>query len=116
MKYTTNYEFKNPEGSDKVKRQDLISDNIVAIDEALTPSVDETVVLPTKAESAKLNIWISWLTNRIKAITGKDTWWDNPIASIESLYTERIYLQEEEPSNVNPTTIWFDVRGEVNFL
>ena len=30
-------------------------------------------------------------------------------------YGRHSYLQEEEPTNVNPTTLWFAIDSEVNF-
>lgn len=34
---------------------------------------------------------------------------------VDAHLAEHSYLQEEEPTNVNPTTLWFAIGSEVNF-
>jgi len=61
-----------------------LNENTDIIDTALTPTADPTQV-PTGNGPGKLGQWVSWLTNRIKAITGSTNWWDTPVTTIEAL-------------------------------
>ncbi|HEX2924802.1 MAG TPA: hypothetical protein VHP38_00840 [Ruminiclostridium sp.] len=83
MQLTKNYDFKKPGGADLVNVDDLNA-NFDNIDEALTPAADSSQV-PTADGPAKLSQWISWLTNRIKAITGKDKWYEAPDTALSDI-------------------------------
>lgn len=83
MQFTTNYNLKKPEGRDIVDVNDL-NENTDIIDGALTPTADQTQV-PVSNGPAKLSQWISWITNRIKAITGKPNWYDAPDATLADI-------------------------------
>jgi hypothetical protein len=106
-----------------------------AIDSALAPTADPTQV-PTGL-TGKLGQWISWITNRIKAILGTANWYDIPPASLQAAanhisaasphsghalasdltthLAESVYLQEEEPIETNSKTLWFAINSEVDF-
>ena len=44
------------------------------------------------------------------------TWFnDTHKTEFDAHLAEHSYLQEEEPTNVNPTTLWFAIGSEVNF-
>jgi hypothetical protein len=73
---TPNYELNQWQGNEYPKRQDFVEDN-EKIDAALTPTADSSQV-PIGNGPGKLVQWVSWIANRIKAITGKSNWWDNP--------------------------------------
>ncbi len=83
MQFTTNYDFKKPGGTDLVNVDD-INMNFDNIDAALTPTADPTLV-PASSGPAKLFQWVSWITNRIKAITGKDKWYEAPDTNLADI-------------------------------
>lgn len=85
MQLTKNYNFKKPDGADTVDIND-INGNMDTIDDALTPTADQTQV-PSSTKPAKISLWLSWITNRIKAITGKPNWYDAPDASLADIVT-----------------------------
>ncbi len=76
MLYSSNYNLKKPEGTDIVEVDDL-NYNTDVLDTLLTPSADPLQV-PKSNGPAKLPLWISWIANRIKAVTGKTNWYDEP--------------------------------------
>jgi len=43
---------------------------------------------PTSSGPAKYGVFISWLTNRIKAITGQSDWWLSPVATISGIWSK----------------------------
>jgi hypothetical protein len=61
------------------------NDNMDKIDAALKPTADPSQV--PSGLSGKIVEWVSWITNRIKAITGKTNWYDAPSKSLEDLNT-----------------------------
>jgi len=79
---TPNYGLKKPDGTDVVNIADL-NYNADQIDAALTPTADPSQT-PTGNGPGKLVQWISWITNRIKAITGKANWWEAPATTLEA--------------------------------
>ena len=85
MQYTKNYSLKKPEGTDVVDVND-ININADIIDNALTPTADSTQA-PLSNGPAKISQWVSWITNRIKAITGKANWYDAPDTSLSDIVT-----------------------------
>lgn len=106
MKYTANYNLKKPEGTDIVNIDDL-NENADIIDQKLkeleddvynappnsvndlaigTRAPDQTQV-PTSPGSGTLSQILSWLANRIKAITGKTNWWDAPPTTLQAAKT-----------------------------
>ena len=64
----------------KTYRTELSGDgsnsNMMKIDSALTPTADPEQV--PSGLSGMVSQWVSWFTNRIKAITGKTNWYDAP--------------------------------------
>ena len=107
MKYTANYNLKKPEGTDIVDIDDL-NDNADILDQALktvedkadnapADSVNDAAIgnrtpdqtqAPASPGTGTLTQLVSWLANRIKAITGKTNWWDAPSKTIEELKTD----------------------------
>jgi len=106
VKYTSNYNLKKPEGTDIVNIDDL-NENADIIDQKLkeledgvynvppnsvndlaigTRTPDQTQV-PTSPGSGTLSQILSWLANRIKAITGKTYWWDAPPTTLQAVKT-----------------------------
>lgn len=82
MQTTANYGLKKPDGADTVSISDL-NYNADQIDVALTPTADPTQT-PTSNGPGKLVQWVSWIANRIKAITGKANWWEAPATTLEA--------------------------------
>ncbi len=85
MQTTGNYNLKKPEDNEYFDQQAHANWNMDLIDAALTPTADPALV-PTGL-SGKLVQWVSWLANRIVAITGKANWYDSPSTTIEALNT-----------------------------
>lgn len=81
--YTENYNLKKP-GQDEFYKVEDANSNMDAIDTALTPAADPALV-PEDNDPGKLVQWVSWIVNRIKAITGLANWWDTPTRSLEDL-------------------------------
>lgn len=85
MQFTPNYHLKKPGGADIVDVNDLNA-NADILEEALTPVADPEQK-PASNGPAKLSQWISWITNRIKAITGKPNWFDAPDTTLADIVT-----------------------------
>ncbi len=81
---TTNYNLKKPAATDNYNVADQNS-NMDIIDAALTPTADPAQV-PT-GSTGKLSQWVSWITNRIKAITGGSNWYDAPATTLQAANT-----------------------------
>lgn len=106
MKYTSNYNLKKPEGTDIVNIDDL-NDNADILDQKLKEvenkadnappnSVNDAAIgsrtpdqsqAPASPGTGTLTQLISWLANRIKAITGKTNWWDAPPTTLQAAKT-----------------------------
>lgn len=78
---TPNYNLKKPVPTDNFDVEDQ-NGNMDLIDAALAPTADPTQV-PTGL-SGKLSQWVSWITNRIKAITGGSNWYDAPATTLQA--------------------------------
>lgn len=81
---TTNYNLSQFLGTDALQRTDYNAD-MLNIDNALKPTADP-IQVPTGLVG-KLSDWVSWITNRIKAITGKTNWYDTPTITLETANT-----------------------------
>jgi hypothetical protein len=81
---TTNYNLKKPAATDNYSVADQNS-NMELIDAALTPTADSSQV-PT-GSTGKLSQWVSWITNRIKAVTGAANWFDAPATTLQAANT-----------------------------
>ena len=76
-KETTNHKLKKPLYSDNADIA-VINENFDAIDELLTPSIYAQTAPDSSASKGKLSTVLGWLANRIKAITGQNSWQANP--------------------------------------
>ena len=76
-KETTNHKLKKPLYSDNADIA-VINENFDTIDELLTPSVYAQTAPDSSASKGKLSAVLGWLANRIKAITGQNSWQANP--------------------------------------
>ena len=76
-KETTNHKLKKPLYSDNADIA-VINENFDTIDELLTPSVYAQTAPDSSAAKGKLSVVLGWLANRIKAITGQNSWQANP--------------------------------------
>jgi hypothetical protein len=83
MLFTNNYGMKKPGSADIVNVDDLNA-NFDAIDQLLTPAADPAQA-PSSNGPAKLVQWVSWITNRIKSITGKENWYDDPDTTLADI-------------------------------
>ena len=106
MKYTSNYNLKKPEGTDIVNIDDL-NYNADILDQKLKEvenkadnappnSVNDAAIgsrtpdqsqAPASPGTGTLTQLVSWLANRIKAITGKTNWWDAPPTTLQAAKT-----------------------------
>lgn len=80
-KETTNHKLKKPLYSDNADIA-VINENFDAIDELLTPSVYAQTAPDSSASKGKLSTVLGWLANRIKAITGQNSWQANPSVTL----------------------------------
>ena len=76
-KETTNHKLKKTLYSDNADIA-VINENFDTIDELLTPNVYAQTAPDSSAARGKLAAVLSWLANRIKAITGQNSWQANP--------------------------------------
>ena len=76
-KETTNHKLKKPLYSDNADIA-VINENFDTIDELLTPNVYAQTAPESSASKSKLSVVLGWLANRIKAITGQNSWQANP--------------------------------------
>ena len=76
-KETANHKFKKPLYSDNADIA-VINENFDAVDELLTPSVYASTAPDSSAVKGKLSAVLGWLANRIKSITGQNSWQSNP--------------------------------------
>jgi len=102
--YTANYNLIKP-GYDETADIKVINENMDTLDTAIKAVEDKTAnapdnsvsdnaigertpnasLVPTSPGTGKLGQVLSWVTNRIKAITGKANWWDDPAKSLQQL-------------------------------
>ena len=80
-KETTNHKLKKPLYSDNADIA-VINENFDTIDELLTPSVYAQTAPDSSATKGKLSGVLGWLANRIKAITGQNSWQANPLVTL----------------------------------
>ena len=76
MKYTENYNLNKPDAATDNVDIDILNENADTIDEILTPTIDQSVK-PT-GNSGKVGEILGWIANRLKTITGKSNWCDDP--------------------------------------
>ena len=76
-KETANHKLKKPLYSDNADIA-VINENFDAIDELLTPNVYAQTAPESSTSKSKLSVVLGWLANRIKAITGQNSWQANP--------------------------------------
>lgn len=102
---TTNYNLIKPLANENYD-VGVQNGNMDAIDVALTPTAvaDKVPAAPAVNSPAKLLTWLSWILNRIKAITGKANWWDAPVKSIEDLNTDVTTHLADETKHSTPET------------
>ena len=81
-KETTNHKLKKPLYSDNADIA-VINENFDTIDELLTPSVYAQTAPDSSAAKGKLSAVLGWLANRIKAITGQNSWQANPPVTLD---------------------------------
>ena len=81
-KATTNYGLKKPLYSENADIA-VINEGLDMLDEALTPSVSSASSPTSSSAKGKLEVVLSWLANRIKAITGKSSWQFAPAVTLE---------------------------------
>lgn len=81
---TTNYNLKKPDTTDNYNVADQ-NGNMDIIDAALKPTAD--IELVPAGLVGKMSEWVSWIANRIKAITGKSNWFDTPSTTLETANT-----------------------------
>lgn len=98
MKYTDNYKFKKPDIVDTVDINDLNA-NMDSIDELLKPTIDSGKNI--KSDSGKVSDILSSLANRIKTITGKNIWHEDPATTLE---TANAHINAAAPHKGHATT------------
>lgn len=97
MKETSNYKFRLPDGTDPAAIED-INENVKTLDGLLQPTADPQVA-PVNNGPGKIGQWVSWLVNRIMAITGKPNFWDNPDITLAALKSHK---SRHLPGGVDP--------------
>lgn len=85
MLTTSIFGFKKPELTDSPPDITVMNDNYDKIETELHPTVNDTLI-PT-GDTYKVSEFVGFLANRIKVITGKSNWYDNPSKTLEDLNT-----------------------------
>lgn len=101
MQTTPNYGLQQPEANDTVDLVTLETTNTNILDTALTPTADPTQM--PSGLSGKLSQWVSWIANRIKAITGTTNWYDAPPTTLTA--TSSHIANTSNPHNVTAVQI-----------
>ena len=83
-KLTTYHLLKKPLGTEPAMIS-VINENFDAIDAILAPSVNDTITPDNNSQRGKLSDVFGWITNRIKAITGKSKWYETPSINLETV-------------------------------
>lgn len=78
-KETSNYKFKKPLYSENADIG-VLNNNLDELDEILTPTILET---EPDGNKGKLSLVLGWFADRIKNITGKGSWKENPSVTLE---------------------------------
>jgi hypothetical protein len=79
-------------------------DNSVS-DNAIGERTPNASLVPTSPGTGKLGQILSWVTNRIKAITGKANWWDDPAKSLQQLADDHAtHFADEMPHQLKDIT------------
>lgn len=89
-------------GVDKAKLDGMASGPDSTTDVMIGDRTANPALVPTGL-TGKLTQWLSWFTNRIKAITGMTNWWDDPPATLSSLNTNKAPLNSPALTGT-PTT------------
>lgn len=130
LDFTPYYGFKKPLGNDTVNVDDF-NYNADIIDEALKELDDKTGSLPpdsvndtaigtrtpdqTQAPASPgtgtLTQMLSWLANRIKAITGKPNWWDAPPTTLQAAKNHHDAYMPHVPSGL--IAMWSGLIDEI---
>lgn len=76
MKYTENYNLSKPDAATDNVDINVLNQNTDTIDGILAPTIDQSVK-PT-GNSGKVGEMLGWIANRLKTITGKSNWYDDP--------------------------------------
>ncbi len=79
-KYTTDYNLKKPDANEHYNVEDQ-NGNMDNIEAALIPTADPALI--PSGLTGKIQEWISWIANRIIAITGKANWYETPATTLE---------------------------------
>lgn len=80
-KETTNYNLKKPLYTENADIA-VINESLDEIDALLTPTIS-AVNAPGSSSKGKLSTVLGWLANRIKSITGKSSWQEDPSVTLE---------------------------------
>ncbi len=96
---TPNYNLIKPGDNDFYDINSFIGENMELIDAALKPTADPDQV--PIGNVGKLAQWVSWLTNRIKAITGGANWYDAPDITLAAAATQ---ITNEATARANADT------------
>jgi hypothetical protein len=101
--YTEKYRFKKP-GEDEFYNVNDQNENWDKNEEALkaieidlegidvpgTQIIVDQSKAPVSPGNGTIANLISWISNRLKAITGKANWWESPTKSLEELNTDKV--------------------------
>ena len=83
----TSYHALNQWGAaDKPKRADFNNDNLI-LDAALSPTMNQGTAPTSATQRGTVAAVVGWLANRIRAITGKTNWHENPAVTLEQCST-----------------------------
>ena len=101
-KETTNFSFKKPLYSDNADIA-VINENFDELDKLLVPTVLD-VNAPGTESKAKLSVILGWLANRIREITGLDSWKSTSSINLEDCIA---HMDNGKHSNATKDTSGF---------
>lgn len=108
MQTTSNYGFKKPGANDTADitqmnpNWDTLDQKLHEVeqaasappgantvsDDAIGERTPDQTQAPATPGTGKIGQLVSWITNRLKVITGKANWWDAPTKSLEEINSD----------------------------
>ena len=104
--FTTNYNIPMSLFDDTADIE-AVTGVFETIDGILAPTVNQALAPSSATQKGLLATVLGWLANRIRAITGKTNWYDNPAVTLEQCSTHiNDTLHTAATSTKNGINLW----------